>query len=157
MGGGGGGGGSDSLTHTASQNSQYWPEQLRTEQVSFLLLLLLRAPAKASHGVTCDSQTPTAEYTVLELREHRSSHCRADSHTQSEAQGKQEHTTSVHTYTTLFVCYCECVVKQPKQRHIEMYSDMYIQMIYIYIYIYIYIWLSSVPYVPSGKMHFAST
>lgn len=41
---------------TPTQNSQYWPEQLRTEQVSFLLLLLLCAPAEASHGATCDSQ-----------------------------------------------------------------------------------------------------
>lgn len=50
----GGEGGSQTVSPT--QNSQYWAEQLRTEQVSFLLLLLLCAPAKASHGATCDSQ-----------------------------------------------------------------------------------------------------
>lgn len=43
---------SDSLT---PQNSQFWPEQLRAEQVSFLLLLLLCAPVSASHGDTCDT------------------------------------------------------------------------------------------------------
>lgn len=48
-----GGGWSDSLTHWWTQNNHRWPQQLRTEQGSFLLLC---APAGASHGATCDGQ-----------------------------------------------------------------------------------------------------
>lgn len=43
-------GGADSLTHSSSQNIH-----LRTEQVSFLPLLLC-APAESSHGATCEGQ-----------------------------------------------------------------------------------------------------
>lgn len=119
----GGRGESDSLTHTLPQNSQYWPEQLWTEQVSFLL----HAPAKASHGATCDRQhqqqstlcwdsastgAPTAGLTARHNQLGR--HKKGNTHMHT-------HRHALCTHTTLVVSNCECIMKLLQHRHKEIY------------------------------------
>lgn len=117
---GGGGGVAVTWSHTqlhrtVSTDLNSWE---KSRSLSSCCCVLLRKPHMEPHVTASDQQQNT-----LEPREHRRSHIRADSQTQLEAQWEQEHTLHAHSHNfcLLVSSNCEHIMKQPWQRHKEIY------------------------------------
>lgn len=87
-------------------------EQLRAEQVSFLLLLLC-APAKASHGAACDSQHQQQNILCWNT-ESTWAPTAGKTTRRNQWQYDNRNMHFFHRQTTLSVCNCEWIKRDVK-------------------------------------------